>query len=202
VEHGALQPVIEIASQAVRDEVHHAQISVELAARYRGDAVLWPKQTSVHIPELAPATGALKTTLHMIAMCCINETLACTVLELALSKAKSPLVRAGIQSILRDEIEHARAGWIHLASPLVNVETKRVLGLWVRRLLSGKLTSLLEDDAPMPGEAFPDHGMLTRADFRSVARATLNDVILPGLESVGIDPEPASKWAVEAFASF
>jgi hypothetical protein len=195
VEHGAVRPVLEIVGQAVRDEVHHAQISVELAARYRGDAVIWPQPEPVHIPELAPATGALRTTLHVIAMCCINETFACAVLEASLSRAKTPLVRAGLQSILRDEIDHARAGWAHLASPLVTADVKRGLGPWVKRLLAGKLQGLLEDAAPLPGEAFPEHGMLSRQDFRNVARATLDDVIFPGLVAAQIDPEPSRAWA-------
>ena len=38
LEHGAVPAVYEIVGQAVRDEVHHAQISIEMAARYRGDA--------------------------------------------------------------------------------------------------------------------------------------------------------------------
>jgi hypothetical protein len=192
VEIGASRAVMEIASQAVRDEVHHAEISVELAARYRGTEVTWPKSAPVHIPELAPATGALRATLHVIAMCCINETVACAVLEAALSRAKSPLVRAGLQSILSDEIDHARAGWAHLAT--LDAATRSALPNWIARLLAGKLDALLAEEAPMPGEAFPDHGMLSREAFRETVRAALDDVVLPGFERAGIDIGPARSW--------
>jgi len=193
VEHGAARAVLEIVSQAVRDEVRHAEISVELAARYRGTEVIWPQPTKVHIPELAPAQGSLLATLHVIAMCCVNETVACAVLEAALSRARSPLVRAGLQSILSDEIDHARAGWAHLAT--LDAATKRVLPNWIKRLLAGKLDALLAEEAPMPGEGFPDHGMLSREAFRETVRAALDDVVLPGFERAGIDTGPARDWA-------
>jgi hypothetical protein len=198
LEHGAAQPVMAIVGQAVRDEVHHAEISVELAARYRGDAVVWPSPAPVHIPKLAPATGPLLATLHMIAMCCINETVACAVLEASFAQAKSPLVRAGVQSILSDEIDHARAGWAHLASPFVDAETKRALPRWLKRLLAGKLDALLEDESPLPGEAFPHHGMLSRDVFHQAVRAALDDVVLPGFARAGIDTRPARTWATSS----
>ncbi len=201
VEHGAIRPVMEIVARAVRDEVRHAEISVDLAARYRGDATIFPEPAPVNIPELAPATGPLRTSLHVIAMCCINETFACSVLEASLSRTRSPLVRAALQSILSDEIDHARAGWAHLASSFVSQEVRRSLGPWVKRLLAGKLTGLLEDAAPMPGQAYPSHGMLTRDDFRAVARATLDDVFFPGLEAAGVDCAPSRAWAAQALTA-
>src|SRR5208282_3279961 len=54
MEHGATPGVYEILSQAVGDEVHHAQISIEMVARYRGDAPVWPEPELTHIPPFAP----------------------------------------------------------------------------------------------------------------------------------------------------
>jgi hypothetical protein len=194
VEHGAIQPVIELVTAAVRAEVRHAEISASLAARYYGNNVTWPRPEKVLIPAFAPATGAFKTTLHVIAMCCINETLACAVLEACVAQAKSPLVRAAQQSILSDEIDHARAGWAHLASPFVSAETKRALAPWLRRLLAGKLDALLDEAAPLPGEAFPAHGMLARETFVRVIHAALDDVVFPGFDRAGIDTTDAREW--------
>ncbi len=197
VEHGVAQPVIELVTGAVRDEVRHAEISASLAARYRGGEITWPAPAKTLIPAFAPATGAFRTTLHVVAMCCINETLACAILEACVAQAKSPLVRAGQQSILSDEIDHARAGWAHLASSYVTVEAKRELGPWLRRLVAGKLDALLDEAAPLPGEAFPAHGMLSRTTFRDVIHAALDDVVFPGFERAGIDTTDARAWARE-----
>ena len=198
-EHGAAPVVYEIVGQAVRDEVHHAEISVELASKYRGDAPVWPEPEPLHVPPFSPTTGAMHATLYAIAMCCINETVACGVLEAALGQAKSPLVRAALGTILADEIEHARAGWAHVGSPYVTAEMKRVLPKWLRRLHAAKLRELVEDDGPLPGEDFADHGMLSRARSRAVVRATLVDVIFPGFRRAGIDASLAERWAQGAF---
>jgi hypothetical protein len=198
VECGVIQPVIEIVTAAVRDEVRHAEISAALAARYRGeDHIRWPAPAKTLIPAFAPATGAFRSTLRVIAQCCINETLACAVLEACVAQGKSPLVRAGQQSILSDEIDHARAGWAHLSSPFVSADDKRALAAWLRRLLAGKLDALLDEAAPLPGEAFPDHGMLSREVFMKIIHSALGDVVFPGFDAAGIDTTDARAWAAE-----
>jgi hypothetical protein len=199
-EHGASQGVYEILGQAVRDEIHHAEISVEMASKYRGDAPVWPEPEPLHIPPFAPTTGAMHATLYVIAMCCINETVACGVLEAALGQAKSPLVRAALGTILADEIDHARAGWAHLASPYVTAEMKRALPNWLHRLHAAKLRELVEDDSPLPGEHFAEHGMLSRERSRAVVHATLVDVSFPGFRRAGIDASLAEQWARGAFS--
>lgn len=198
VECGVIQPVIEIVTAAVRDEVRHAEISAALAARYRGeDHIRWPAPAKTLIPAFAPATGAFRSTLRVIAQCCINETLACAVLEACVAQGKSPLVRAAQQSILSDEIDHARAGWAHLSSPFVSADDKRALAAWLRRLLAGKLDALLDEAAPLPGEAFPDHGMLSREVFMKIIHSALGDVVFPGFDAAGIDTTDARAWAAE-----
>ncbi len=200
-EHGTTQDVYEILSQAVRDEVHHAQISAEMAAKYRGDAPAWPDPEPLHIPPFAPTKGAMHATLYVIAMCCINETVACGVLEAALAQAKSPLARAALSTILADEVDHARAGWAHLVSPYVTPEMRRELPPWLHRLHSVKLRELVEEDGPLPGEDFATHGMLTRRRSREVVHATLVDVMFPGFQRAGIETSMSEEWAQKAFAS-
>jgi hypothetical protein len=199
LEHGATQAVYEIVGQAVRDEVHHAEISIEMAARYRGDAPVWPEPEPLHVPPFAPAKGAMHATLYMIATCCINETVACGVLEAALVQAKSPLARAALATVLSDEVEHARAGWAHIASPYVTPDMKRALPRWIHHLHAVKLRELVEEDTPLPGEDFAEHGMLSRQRSREVVHATLVDVIFPGFRRAGIDTSLAEEWAQGAF---
>jgi hypothetical protein len=200
-EHGSTPAVLEIVSQAVRDEVHHAQISAEMAARFRADAPVWPEPEAVHVPPFPPTKGAMHATLYVIAQCCINETIACTVLEEAVATAKSPIARAAYATILSDEVEHARAGWAHLASPWVTPEMKRALPRWLHRLCVAKLREVVEDDAPLPGEHFATHGMLSRKRSRELVHATLVDVMFPGFRRAGIDPSLAEQWARGAFAA-
>lgn len=194
-EHGASQVVYELVGQAVRDEIHHAQISVEIASKYRGDAPVWPEPEPVRPPPFSPTTGAMHATLYVIAQCCINETIACGVLEAGLAEAKSPLIRAALGSILADEIDHARAGWAHLASSHVTPEMKRALPKWLHRLHVAKLHEFVEDETPARSDGIVGHGMLSRARLRAVVYATLVDAVFPGFHRAGIDASLAEQWA-------
>lgn len=199
LEHGTTQTVYEIVSQAVRDEVHHAQISAELAAKYRGDALVWPDPEPNNYPTFRGSKGAWHATLYIIVECCINETSACSILEASIAQAESPLAKAALSRILSDEINHARAGWAHLASPWVTPEMKRELPSWLQWLHSANNHDLLGDDAPLPREKYPTHGMLSRRRAREITYATLVDVMFPGYRRAGIDPSATEEWARTAF---
>lgn len=199
LEHGATQSVYEIISQAVRDEVHHAQISAELAAKYRGGPLVWPDPEPNHVPTFRASKGLLHATLYVITECCINETLACSILEGSIAQTESPLVKAALSTILSDEIDHARVGWAHLASPWVTPEIRQEIPSWLQWLHSSNHHDLLGDDAPLPREKYPAHGMLSRRRAREITYATLVDVILPGYRRAGIDPSATEEWARTAF---
>jgi len=200
LEHGASQTVYEIVSQAVRDEVFHAQLSAELAAKYRGDAPVWPDPGPNHIPTFRQSKGALHATLYILTECCINETVACALLEPSIAQCESPLAKAALSTVLVDEIEHARVGWAHLASPWVTAEIRRELPSFLQWLHSSNHHDLLGDDAPLPREKYPTHGMLSRRQARDIVHATLVDVILPGYRAAGIDPSETEAWARTVFA--
>jgi hypothetical protein len=200
LECGTTQTVYEIVSQAVRDEVHHAQISAELAAKYRGGPLVWPDPEPNNYPTFRASKGAWHALLYIVVECCINETLACSMLEAAIAQNKSPLVKAALTAILSDEIDHARVGWTHLASPWVTPEMKRELTSWLEWLHSSNHHDLVGDDAPLPREKYPTHGMLSRRKAREITYATLIDVTFPGYRAAGIDPSPAEEWARRVFA--
>lgn len=200
LEHGTTQRVYEIVSQAVRDEVHHAQISAELAAKYRGDALVWPNPGSNNYPTFRASKGAWHALLYIVVECCINETLACSMLEEAIAQTESTLVKAAFSRILQDEIEHARAGWAHLASPWVTPEMKQELPSWLEWLHASNHHDLVGDDAPLPREKYPTHGMLSRRRAREITYATMIDITFPGYRAVGVDPSAAEAWARRVFA--
>lgn len=199
--HGTPDTALKLLSRAVRDEVHHAEIAVDMAARYRGDQVLWPPPATFPVPAFEPAGPRLRATLLVIALCCINETLACGILEGQLSIARSPLTRAALHSVLADEIDHARAGWAHVASAHVTEDMKKEIGGggWLPRLLHGRLKDLVDVDSPFPGERHPEHGILTRAARKQIVATALRDVVFPGFERAGFETASARDWAATAF---
>jgi hypothetical protein len=198
---GAPQKVHEAIAKALRDEVRHAELSILLAARYRGDEPVWPDPIDVEIPTFPPSSGALKVALTVISLCCINETLACGALEAALRQCEAPVVRLVLREILEDEVEHARAGWSYLASPFVSNETRRVMGPWLKRLCAAKIGTLAGPGMPLPGESFPAQGLLSRRTTQQMLLSTLREVVLPGWERAGFDVRPVTLWMNDAFAA-
>ena len=202
IQYGGDEMVLTLLSQAMRDEVYHSQISVEMASRYRaGHAVIWPGPQPTHVPVFAPSEGKLRATLLVMTLCCINETVACGILEGQIAKVGSPLTKAAAQTILSDEIDHARAGWAHLVSRQVGPAILGQIGSWLPRLLSARLNELaaIEGAPPFPGEQFKDLGVLTRRERKVIVHATLHEVMLPGFARAGIDIGPATQWADETF---
>ena len=203
IEHGSADSVLKLVSRAVRDEVRHAEIAVDMAARYRASASEWPPPQPFPVPPLAPAEGRLRAALLVIALCCINETLACAILEAQLSQAASPLTRAALQSVLVDEIDHARAGWAHLATPHVSAAMKAEIaaGGWLPRLLRARLRDLVDEASPFPGEQFPTHGILTRAARKQIVAIALREVVCPGFHRAGMETTKVREWVEDTFGS-
>lgn len=199
IEAGAEEAVLEIATEAVRDELHHAQIAAALAARYRGDEIRWPGPQPSPLPMFVPAGGDLRAALLVTTMCCINETLACPVLEAQMKLAKSPLAHAAYQSVLTDEIDHGRLGWAHLTSRYVSREIRDEIGNWLPTLFEARFRELFEPH-PLPGAGCADHGIMTREERQAVIHAGLREVILPGFRHIGVDTSKAEVWTEEAFA--
>jgi hypothetical protein len=200
IEHGAADVVLKLVTRAVRDEIHHAEIAVELAARYRGGDPAWPAPARFPVPAFAPADARLRSTLLVIAMCCINETLACGILEGQLALATSPLARAALHTVLADEIDHARAGWAHLTTPFVTPSMKEEIGEnWIKRLVEAKLRELVDAKGPFPGEEYPAHGILTCVARKKIMATALDSVVFPGFERAGIATTKARAWAATAF---
>lgn len=200
VEAGADEAVLEIATEAVRDELHHSQIAAALAARYRGDTAQWPGAQPAPLPMFVPASGELRAALLVVTMSCINETIACPVLEAQMKLAKSPLAHAAYQSVLADEIDHSRMGWAHLTSRYVSRQTLNDIGDWLPRLFEARFRELFAAH-PLPGAGCHDHGIMTRKERQDVIGAGLRDVVIPGFRHIGVDPSKAEAWMKENWTS-
>jgi hypothetical protein len=198
IESGVDESVLEIATDAVRDELHHAQIAAGLASRYRGSAIMWPGPQHAPLPMFVPAGGALRAALLITTLCCINETLACSVLEAQMMVGKSPLAKAAYQSILADEIDHGRMGWAHLASRHVGADIRNEIGNWLPFMLEDRFRELFQP-GPLPAHNCQEHGFLSRHERQLVIRDGLRDVVFPGFRHIGVDPSKGDAWLEDAF---
>lgn len=196
LETGADPPVLQICARAVSDEVRHAEICRLLAERYGAREVAWPAPGATPMPPHARAPERLRPTLRAVAMGCINETIASAWLEASLKGATAPLARAAIRELMADDVHHARLGWAHLASERIVPRTRREIAAWVPRLLETAAKPWL-DGAVGDDPGVPDHGVPSAEATRAIVHSTVRDVILPGLETLGLDITPARGWVEE-----
>lgn len=189
-EIGAERQVIDMALRSAEDEHRHARQFAAWAADLG-------RVTDPEAPFAAPMVGdgslsqRERVLREVVALSCLAETVATAVLGAALDTVTVPMVKDGLHSILRDEVQHSKLGWAHLA-----VERKRGFGAD----LGNVLPSLLEagvptarvDDGVWP--LAPELGLLPKEQLFALLDDVLQLVVLPGFERHDIDTGPAHAW--------
>ncbi len=188
------------ARAAAADEVRHAaRCRAIVDACVTGLAPLAPTR-----PVLGPAGARLdrrRGALYAsVAIGCVTETLSCALLLAMRAVATFAPVKAAIEAIVKDEIEHGRLGWAHLAA-----EAERADVGWLgAHVPAMRAAALAEDVSPLlaaSARARPvagplaRYGILTRAEVTALVDDTWRVVIAPGLDRFGIrcaatDPAP------------
>jgi hypothetical protein len=192
---GGTREVLELAARAVGDEVRHAWLCHAVAERYLGRAVDTPVSRPIDEPTFGNCPPALNRLLGLVLHSCVSETMAAVCLRNGLALCRSPTARAATRQLLQDDLNHARLGWAHLASAHVDVDSKRHVGSALPTLLRLGHESWLNE--PRPADGNPAHGVLGRSGFRDLARTALAEIVLPGLEHVGIDTRAGRDWLAE-----
>jgi hypothetical protein len=189
-QEGCEPVVLSLVTRASCDEVRHAEICRHFAvallgtervpARFRG----LPK-VPMH-PTAKPGDRAL---FHVVEMCCMSETLTGVYFTEMLARTTDVVAREAIESLLEDEIDHGRVGWAYLAARAREgalSELSEALPAMLKRTFQSVLGSSRvvprDDEAKL--EACGYLGPRAAAD---VYRRTLRDVIVPGLEQLGVD---------------
>jgi hypothetical protein len=186
----------DMARQAAADEDRHARRCRTLVARFAAPAAAPPPLPPRHLRLGPPDLDVERRALYAsVALSCVTETLATALLLELRRRATDADVRATLNEILRDEVDHARLGWAHLAA----VSRTGDPG-WLAPHVPGMLHAALGGQVPQ-GETSatePDlsgYGLLPRARVLDVVRAVSADVLFPGLERFGVDTaEARARW--------
>jgi hypothetical protein len=127
-------------------------------------------------------------------MCSINETMACSFLELCFDRATARIVRDGVRSVLSDEIRHARIGWAYLGSADVGDAERRLVSAWLVPMLSTQWRGWREQIATLPEGEHVEHGCPSASAIERAARDSIRNLVLPGFARAGIDVAQAVAW--------
>ena len=185
--------IVDLSARAIAEEVRHAEIYRELAKSVGADVPL-PRAEPIAIPKYEGASAADERMLRVIAMCSINETMACSFLELCLAGATVPRVREALREVLEDEIEHARIGWAYLGSPDVGARERRVVEAALETLLRVQWTTWREQIATLPDFECPAYGCPSGASITRASIASMRELVLPGFARAGVDTSRAEHW--------
>ena len=185
--------LIAMAEQARDDEIEHARLCRQIVRRLQGGAVFQPLQPRTNTDMGPPAGASLsvaQTALYCsLALACVTETLSAALLIEMRRLSDDKQIHATIQRILKDEIQHARIGWAHLAW-----EADRSDVRWVGECVPGMICASLRSERegikhfPPAAEKF---GVLSPQSSREIMTASFTEVVFPGLELHGIDTFPA-----------
>ncbi len=178
--------VVSMMERAATEEIAHAELCLHLAEVYAGAPVTMP-DVPFAMPHFGFDDERLEVALHVTGLCCVNETLATAYLERCLSLARAPVAVAANRMHLREEIDHARLGWAHLSSRAVTPDLREQLSTCVPRLLAANVPLWEREDAFLPSEGVPDHGLPSHEDACRTARAATRDLVIPGFRHVGIE---------------
>jgi hypothetical protein len=174
---------IALARRAVDDERRHIEICRRVASAYAPAELPVPVPMAIDAPSYGGADRVLEALLRVVGQCSLNETTACAFARHCLSIASAPLVRAALRDLFAAEIDHARIGWLALAS--APAELRKAAAEWMPRILDAHLAAW-SDAAVDSSPALLAHGVPAKETAQQIVRDTLDGLILPGLALLGI----------------
>ncbi len=183
--------VLALITQAAADEVRHADLCRRLAVSLLGAGEVPARFHGVpripRHPDVPPRERAL---LHVVEMCCLNETFTGVYLTEMLNRATNVTARAAIESLLEDEIDHGRVGWAHLSTACregwgsaIHARLPDLLDRTVAEVVCGPRAEEGVADESLASS----YGFLSPRAGAAVYRHALAEVILPGFEAAGLD---------------
>ncbi len=201
-ESGGEPVVLSILARAVSDEARHAGICGRHAALFLGEAAVPSRLRGVpHVPTHVGVDPRARTLLHVVEMCCFNETFTAVGFTHMLERARNPATRAALESLLADEIDHSRVGWAHLATAHREEWGADIVAEALPQILSRTVGRVIEATKAAPGAeddpALAAHGHLGPTETARIYRETLAKVVFPGLAEAGVpigDAREQARW--------
>lgn len=186
------------AARMVGDEHRHADLCAAVVEVLGGEAVAeLPDLPAVpEHPDADPLEAVLR---NVLSISCLSETVAVALIDAERRAAGPPALAELLTAIVADEVSHARSGWRLLedCAPRLGPALRERLGdylvLAFAHLTEHELAHLPPRPAPSPAaEAI---GVCDGPGARQLFFATVEQVIVPGLQAHGLDALAAWKAA-------
>ena len=194
--HQATPTVITLAEQTANDSNKHAETYRSIAREFGVDHD-WtvPKR----LGPLAPADFSIlqRIIYELVALSCIQETLTGSLMGEIYKRAKYPRIRLTAHLAFQDEIWHSRLGWAHLGNVAKQTSVSWLAPTVPLLLKQSTDHELFRVDDEHYSDALADYGELSADERRKIWQEVINTIILPGLESMGIDMSEGKAWMAQ-----
>jgi ferritin-like protein len=194
--HGSSTVIVEMARDAARDELRHAELCEQLMQHFGGPPAAVAHEVTAP-RRVAPAELDAREALlyELVALSCVTETLSTVLLGTLVDAARDPFTRQCLHSILKDEVQHSRLGWAFLAEAHAG-GARDVVSPHLPAMLAATLGTEAVVDAPPDADdaELSGYGALDRTTGERLVRECLAEVVFPGLERFGIDTVPGKRW--------
>jgi len=186
--------VIRLAEEAIEDETRHAKLCKEVAEEYGFPYNAGPADVTA-VPLAPPGFKKSDALLfEVVAFCCITETVNTAMLVETLNLTKVERIREAVRTILRDEVNHSKLGWAHLAHQTSLGHGGFFPSVLVYMFSQIGIDEIVQKDGSRESEALAEHGELNDERRVRLFASTLYDVVLPGLENSGIATQDLRAW--------
>ncbi len=195
---GFASELIAIARQATVQERDHVALCSEIVERFGGRIDL-PGEAEVS--EIAPVTFEPRDRVvyEVVAFCCITETANAAVVTAGADEIDDTAIRRAVRTILADEVQHSRLGWRFLATHPIDDTQRAWIGGYLPDMLAGTVREDLFKLSPIIGDelTMQRYGTLPVAGRREAFLAGMREVLLPGLDGLGIDTSEGARFLDE-----
>jgi len=194
-ETGASRIVIDLAETAIEDERRHAALCDRVAQAYGGDGA--EHDCAIRAPAPLGPSGLVqedRLLFEVVAFCCFTETLNTAMLVETLKGVREPGIRSAVQEVLRDEVQHSRLGWAHLASMRAKGRGDFLTQTLPYMFETADVPKIFVEDLRREDPRLGLYGELCQAQREGIFLAAVRDVVFPGLEAHGIDTHEGRAW--------
>ena len=188
-----------IADAAV-EELRHGRQCAAVVSALGGD----PIATVPHledVPEHEDAEPLEAALRNLLSISCLSETVAVALISAERMRAGVATIEQALGRILADEVRHARTGWaiVEELAPTLDDALKARLSDYLvvafRHLVAHELAHLPE--GPAPSERAEEVGVCDGREGRALFFDTVNTVIVPRLQALGLDAQRAWRIAMD-----
>ena len=190
---GFSEAEVEVCRRFASEERHHGVLCGAVVESLGGEAT-----TFVDSPTPVPRhgdVGSLEAVLrNLLSVSCLSETIAVSLIAAERAEMPEGPLRDLLTDLWSDEVGHARFGWgvVRARVPDLSVEGRSRLGAYLAvafRHLEAHELSHLPLNAPHAGGAVL--GLCSGSDARELFYETVETVIVPNLEALGLPAKRA-----------